>query len=133
MAISTPGNVLMSRRDRQDKLILLDWGRARVASLVEDVSSWLQSVSYWEPECRQHHDRLLAAYLSTLGMDGSPTDSVRAAYWMAAASNALSGALLHHLHRQRLRSVHVTARCCNQSRSGRAPRDPPGRCMVELS
>lgn len=101
----------MSRRDRQDKPILLDWGRARVASPLEDVSSWLQSVSYWEPECRQHHDRLLAAYLSTLGMDGSPTGSVRAAYWMAAASNALSGALLHHLR---------IARDCGRSTSQRA-------------
>lgn len=92
-----PGNVIMSRRDGQDKPIFLDWGRARVSSPLEDVSSWLQSVSYWEPEGRRRHDTLLAAYLSALGMDRRLTDSLRAAYWMAAASNALSGTLLHHL------------------------------------
>ncbi|WP_052003045.1 aminoglycoside phosphotransferase family protein [Microvirga sp. BSC39] len=92
-----PGNVMLSRRGGQDTPILLDWGRARVSSPLEDVSSWLQSVSYWEPEGRRRHDTLLAAYLSALGMDRRLTDSLRAAYWMAAASNALSGALLHHL------------------------------------
>jgi len=106
-----PGNVLMSRRDGQDKPIFLDWGRARVASPLEDVSSWLQSVGYWELEGRRRHDTLLATYLSAFGMDRRPTESVRAAYWMAAASNALSGALLHHLH---------VARDCRQSSSRRA-------------
>ncbi|MBM1173760.1 phosphotransferase [Microvirga arabica] len=92
-----PGNVLMGRRHGQDKPILLDWGRARVASPLEDVSSWLQAVGYWEPEGRRRHDTLLASYLSAMGMDRRLTPSVRAVYWMAAASNALSGALLHHL------------------------------------
>jgi aminoglycoside phosphotransferase (APT) family kinase protein len=92
-----PGNVLVGRRNGRDRAILIDWGRARVASPLEDVSSWLQSVSYWEPEGRRRHDTLLAAYLSMLGIDRRLTNSVRAAYWMAAVSNALSGALLYHL------------------------------------
>jgi len=105
-----PGNVLMRRQGGQDKPILLDWGRARVASPLEDVSSWLQSVSYWEPEGRRRHDTLLTSYLSTLGMDRRLTTSLRAAYWMAAASNVLSGALLYHL---------CVARDCHRSRSQR--------------
>jgi hypothetical protein len=64
-----PGNVLVRRRTGEDRSILLDWGRARLASPLEDVSSWLQSLGYWEPEGRRRHDTLLAAYLSALGMD----------------------------------------------------------------
>lgn len=105
------GNVLMCRRVGRNKAILLDWGRARAASPLEDVGSWLQSVSYWEPESRRQHDTLLAAYLAMLGMDRRLTDSVRAAYWMAAASNVLSGALLYHL---------CNARDCRQASSQRA-------------
>jgi hypothetical protein len=93
-----PGNVLVRRRDGGDRPVLLDWGRARLASPLEDVSSWLQSLGYWEPEGRRRHDTLLAAYLSALGMNRTLTSSLRAAYWMAAASNVLSGALLCHLH-----------------------------------
>lgn len=92
-----PGNVLMRRRSGRETPILLDWGRARVASPLEDVSSWLQSVSFWEPQGRRSHDTLLRSYLSALGMDQRLTSSLRAVYWMAAASNVLSGALLHHL------------------------------------
>jgi hypothetical protein len=65
-----PGNVLVCRRDGRDKAILLDWGRARVASPLEDVSSWLQSVSYWEPESRRRYDTLLAAYCRCLAWTG---------------------------------------------------------------
>lgn len=92
-----PGNVLMRRRSGRETPILLDWGRARVASPLEDVSSWLQTVSFWEPQGRRSHDKLLTSYLSALGIDQRLTSSFRAVYWMAAASNALSGALLHHL------------------------------------
>lgn len=93
-----PGNVLVRRRDGGDRPVLLDWGRARLASPLEDVSSWLQSLGYWEPEGRRRHDTLLVAYLSALGMNQVLTSSLRAAYWMAGSSNVLSGALLYHLH-----------------------------------
>jgi hypothetical protein len=93
-----PGNVLVRRRDGGDRPVLLDWGRARLASPLEDVSSWLQSLGYWESEGRRRHDTLLVAYLSALGMNQALTSSLRAAYWMAGASNVLSGALLYHLH-----------------------------------
>lgn len=92
-----PGNALVCRRGRGSEPVLLDWGRARLGSPLEDVSSWLQSLGYWEPEGRRYHDKLLASYLSAFGMDRRLTSSVRAAYWMAGASNALSGALLYHL------------------------------------
>jgi carbohydrate-binding DOMON domain-containing protein len=77
--------------------VLLDWGIARLASPLEDVSSWLQSLGYWEPEARRRHDTVLTAYLSALGMNRTLTSSLRAAYWMAGGSNVLSGALLYHL------------------------------------
>ncbi|WP_205790294.1 aminoglycoside phosphotransferase family protein [Microvirga makkahensis] len=112
------GNVLVRRRGGGDSPILLDWGRTRLASPLEDVSSLLQSLGYWEPEWRRRHDTLLAAYLSAFGMDRTLTTSVRAAYWMAGASNVLAGALLYHLgiaadHRQspsRRRAAGIAAR-----------------------
>lgn len=91
------GNVLVRRRGGRDSPVLIDWGRARLASPLEDVSSLLQSLGYWEPEWRRRHDTLLATYLSAFGMDRTLTTSVRAAYWMASASNVLAGALAHHL------------------------------------
>jgi aminoglycoside phosphotransferase (APT) family kinase protein len=91
-----PGNVLVRRRAGSDQPILLDWGRARLASPLEDVASWLQSLGCWEPEARRRHDTLLRSYLAHRG---SPTlgPTLREAYWMAGARNALSGALAHHL------------------------------------
>ncbi|MFC4175434.1 phosphotransferase [Microvirga sp. GCM10011540] len=94
-----PGNVLVCRRGQGAEPVLLDWGRARLGSPLEDASSWLQSLRVWEPEAGRRHDTLLAAYLSAFGADGGLTSSVRDAYWIAGASNALSGALLHHLQR----------------------------------
>lgn len=93
-----PGNVLVRRRDGGNRPVLLDWGRARLASPLEDISSWLQSLGYWELEGRRRHDTLLVAYLSALGMNQALTSSLRSAYWMAGSSNVLSGALLYHLH-----------------------------------
>lgn len=92
-----PGNALVRRRGGADEPVLLDWGRARVGSPLEDVSSWLQSLGYFEETARRHHDRLLTGYLSALGLERKLTSGTRAAYWMAGASNGLSGALLHHL------------------------------------
>ncbi|HYG85829.1 MAG TPA: phosphotransferase [Azospirillum sp.] len=91
------GNVLVCRRGRRVEPVLLDWGRARLGSPFEDVSSWLQSLRYWEPEALRYHDTLLATYLSALGVEGKLTSQVRGAYWLAGASNALAGALLYHL------------------------------------
>lgn len=91
------GNVLLRRRAGRLVPVLLDWGRARVGSPLEDVSSWLQSLGTWEPEARRRHDTLLASYLSARGMEPRMDTGIRAAYWLAGASNALAGALLHHL------------------------------------
>ena len=91
------GNALVRRRGRGDEPVLLDWGRARIGSPFEDVGSWLQSLGFWEREARRFHDTLLATYLSAFGVERKLTSQVRAAYWMAGASNALAGALLHHL------------------------------------
>ena len=91
------GNALVRRRGRGNEPVLLDWGRARIGSPFEDVASWLQSLGFWEPEARRFHDTLLATYLSAFGVERTLTSQVRAAYWMAGASNALAGALLHHL------------------------------------
>ncbi|MDJ0386842.1 phosphotransferase [Roseomonas sp. E05] len=92
------GNALACRRGRGVEPVLIDWGRARLGSPFEDVSSWLQSLRCWEPQVQRFHDSLLKAYLAGLGLPQRLTSQVRAAYWVAAASNALAGALLHHLH-----------------------------------
>ncbi|MFP5286088.1 MAG: phosphotransferase, partial [Thermoanaerobaculia bacterium] len=89
-----PGNVLVRSGDRP---VLLDWGRARLGSPLEDVSSWLQSLGYWEPAAKRRHDTLLTGYLATRGLPARAGRELRDAYWLAGASNALSGALLVHL------------------------------------
>jgi aminoglycoside phosphotransferase (APT) family kinase protein len=91
------GNALVRRRGRVEEPVLLDWGRSRIGSPFEDLGSWLQSLGFWEPEARRFHDTLLATYLSAFGVERKLTSEVRAAYWMAGASNALAGALLCHL------------------------------------
>jgi Ser/Thr protein kinase RdoA (MazF antagonist) len=91
------GNALLRRRGRGDEPVLLDWGRARTGSPFEDVSAWLQSLGFWEQAARRYHDTLFAAYLSAFGLERKLTPQIRAAYWMAGASNALAGPLLHHL------------------------------------
>jgi hypothetical protein len=96
-----PGNVRLRRRFGRVDVILIDWARARIGSPMEDVSSWLQSLAYWEPEARRKHDSLLKAYLHARGHGSDITNRVRAAYWIAAGSNALGGALLYHLGRVR--------------------------------
>lgn len=89
-----PGNVLVRSGDRP---VLLDWGRARLGSPLEDVSSWLQSLGYWEPTAKRRHDTLLTGYLAARGLPARAGRELRDAYWLAGASNALSGALLVHL------------------------------------
>ena len=92
-----PGNVVLRRREGATEPVLLDWGRARIGSPLEDVSCWLQSLGAWEPEARRRHDTLLVGYLAARGIDRRLDAELRAAYWLAGASNALSGALMYHL------------------------------------
>lgn len=92
-----PGNVVVPGRAGAARPILLDWGRARAGSPLEDVASWVQSLGCWEPEARLRHDSLLAAYLRARGCDTPIASRVRQVYWLAGASNALAGALRHHL------------------------------------
>ena len=129
--------------------MLLDWGRARLGSPLEDVSSWLQSLGYWEPAAKRRHDTLLAGYLAARGLAARADRELRDAYWLAGASNALSGALLVHLRtsrdappgsRQRaaadqaaadaLRVIRRAAACWREARAPRGGRDrhttPPG-------
>lgn len=94
-----PGNVLIRRGRRQGEPVpvLIDWERARAGSPLEDVSSWLQSLGFWEPEARRRHDTIFSAYLAAMGAAPRLTPEIRAAYWLAGASNALAGALRYHL------------------------------------
>lgn len=77
--------------------MLIDWGRARIGSPLEDVSSWLQSLGYWEPRARRKHDPVLVHDLAYRGVEGGLSEALRTAYWVAGASNALAGALEHHV------------------------------------
>lgn len=90
------GNTVVRRWNGSNQPVLLDWARTRIGSPLEDVSSWLCSLGQWEPEVRRRHDSLLREYCAVY--DGQRLlQDVRAAYWLAGASNALSGALLYHL------------------------------------
>jgi len=91
------GNVLLRRLDGREEPVLLDWARARLGSPWEDVSSWLQSLGFWEPEARRRHDTLLMGYLAARNSPATLGPDLRATYWIAAASNGLAGALAHHL------------------------------------
>jgi hypothetical protein len=91
------GNVVVGA-GATPRITLLDWGRARVGSPFEDVCSWLQSLAFWEPTVRRRHDTLLKTYLTARGVAPPASPAVREAYWLAGASNALSGALAYHLH-----------------------------------
>jgi aminoglycoside phosphotransferase (APT) family kinase protein len=91
------GNVVVRRRNGRHEPVLLDWARARIGSPFEDVSSWLQSLGFWEPVVKRKHDTLLAAYLSSRGLPAPPSREVRDAYWLAGASNGLAGALHYQL------------------------------------
>jgi hypothetical protein len=98
-----PGNAIVRRNNRTDAPVLIDWARARLGSPLEDVSSWLHSLGFWEAEARRHHDTLFEAYLAARGIECRLTADMRAAYWLASASNALAGALMHHLQAATLR------------------------------
>jgi hypothetical protein len=93
------GNVIVRRRATGAEPVFIDWGRARSGSPLEDVSSWLQSLGYWEPEARRRHDTLFRGYLRALGRPDRLTAELREAYWLAGASNAFAGSLSYHLQR----------------------------------
>ncbi len=92
------GNVLIRDVSGARSAVLLDWARARPGSPLEDVSSWLESLGYWEPRVRQQRSRLLGHYLRARGLPAGAAREVHVWYWVAAASNALAGALKYHLH-----------------------------------
>ncbi|WP_050577524.1 aminoglycoside phosphotransferase family protein [Sinorhizobium arboris] len=91
-----PGNAMV-RRGIDRRPVMIDWGRTRPGSPLEDVSSMLQSLRFFEPSALQRHDLLLKEYLTGLGRDRRIDDATRGAYWVAGASNALAGALNVHL------------------------------------
>lgn len=90
------GNVLV-REAEPGEAVLIDWGRSRLGSPFEDVSSWLQSLRCWEPDAERRHDRLLTSYLQSRGYGAAALAECRPAYWLSAACNVLAGALLYHL------------------------------------
>ena len=92
-----PGNVIVRRGRGPLKVALIDWGRARVASPLEDVSSWLHSLGCWDPEGRRRHDSLLRVYLDARGRGLALDCATREYYWLASASNGLAGAIRYHL------------------------------------
>jgi hypothetical protein len=91
------GNVVLPKPKARPAAILIDWERARLGSPLEDVSSWLQSLGFWEPVARRRHDTLLGEYLRARGLSRMPTRDLRNAYWLAAASNCLGGSLEYHV------------------------------------
>lgn len=91
------GNAIVRLSANSPEPVLLDWGRIRVGSPLEDVCSWLQSLGYWEPEARRRHDSLLSRYLAARGFATPALPGLRQAYWLAGGSNAMAGALRYHL------------------------------------
>jgi hypothetical protein len=91
------GNVVLHAHEAKHAPVLLDWARARMGSPLEDVSSWLQSLSFWEPAARRRHDTLLGEYLSARGLGATLTRDLRNAYWLAAASNCFAGSLEYYV------------------------------------
>lgn len=91
------GNVMIRAVADRAQAVLLDWGRARLGSPLEDVASWLQSLSYWEPQVARRHDSLLSRYLGWTHRSCAFDADLRTLYWLAAASNAMAGALRYHL------------------------------------
>ena len=92
-----PGNVIVSPQNGAMRVTLIDWGRARLGSPLEDVGSWLHSLGCWEPEARRRHDTLLRVYLEHRRMPVPITAALRRQYWLACVSNGLAGAIRYHV------------------------------------
>lgn len=105
------GNVILRARAGRPEVVFLDWGRSRVGSPLEDVSSWLLSLRSWEPAAARDHDTLFRAYLAAAGRPTALTPELRDAYWFAAAGNVLAGALRYQLSvaRESRGKQHITA------------------------
>jgi hypothetical protein len=91
------GNVVFTSRPGQSAAVFIDWARARVGSPLEDVSSWVHSLSVWEPVAKRSHDTLLQRYRRAGGHESELPRDFRDACILAGASNALAGALRYHL------------------------------------
>src|SRR5207302_11274597 len=91
------GNVLLRDGSLQRSAVLVDWARARLGSPLEDVSSWLESLGSWEPGVRTQRTSLLKHYFRARGLQRIFAREVLLYYWVAAACNALAGALHYHL------------------------------------
>ena len=91
-----PGNVILRGGANHD-VTMIDWARARLGSPLEDVASWLHSLGCWEPEARRRHDTLMRMYLDARRERQDFSPSMRVDYWLASASNGLSGAIRYHL------------------------------------
>jgi aminoglycoside phosphotransferase (APT) family kinase protein len=92
-----PGNTVVRDGAGAPQAVLLDWGRARLGSPLEDVMSWLHSLAFREPNARRIHDSLLARYRRACGFRDAISPDFREACWLAAACNAMAGALRYHL------------------------------------
>ena len=92
-----PGNAVIRDRNGALQAVLLDWGRARLGSPLEDIMSWVHSLGFWERNARQTHDTLLLEYRRAAGLSDSLPSSFRSVAWMAGACNAMAGALRYHL------------------------------------
>lgn len=90
------GNVVLTRPSAGHGPVFLDWGRSRIGSPLEDVSSWIESVAFWEPDLVRQRDSLLTGYLRACGEPPRVRSEFRDAYWFAAASNVLAGSMLYH-------------------------------------
>ncbi len=91
-----PGNVIL-RDGGAPEVALIDWARARIGSPLEDIASWLHALGCWEPEARRRHDTLMRIYLTARRVRLRFTGGIRSDYWLASASNGLSGAIRYHL------------------------------------
>jgi hypothetical protein len=92
-----PGNVILRPGSPHPQAAFIDWARARIGSPLEDIASWLHSLGCWEPEARRRHDTLMRAYLDALRVRRPFASDLRFEYWLASASNGLSGAIRYHL------------------------------------
>jgi hypothetical protein len=92
-----PGNAVLREKNGALEAVLLDWGRARSGSPLEDVMSWIHSLGFWEPSARRIHDTLLVEYRRACGFSDDLPSSFRSAAWLAGACNAMAGALRYHL------------------------------------
>jgi hypothetical protein len=95
------GNLRFRREGHRRSPVLLDWGRTRRGSALEDVCSWLHSLALWEPEARRRHDSLVRGYLAEMDCARGLTRELRDACWLASASNGLAGALRYYLGEMR--------------------------------